>query len=317
MNPYTQLLSLLTSTTPRLLCTPDELSQAIISVLHLGETLTPTNGISFTPPTYNKIKADQLAKVQILAQEANINITTDFSNTEITPDSIAYHPIKGMIMAESIWYFSTMQFEQDILAADANPNISVHFLHIKSGGGEAWYLDKVSKTLSSLNKPIYTFIEKVGASAAYYIGVHGTVIKAMTQNDTIGSLGTMVDGLDMMAFYESIGFVRVKALASRSDLKNKKYEDLRKGETEQFIKEELDPLQQQFETTVRSARPQLNTLDVEDPVFRGETFSANMAIDKKLIDGIASLPQALTEAYQLGVGYTSHINNMKTISSHL
>lgn len=313
MNPYTQLLSLLTSTTPRLLSTPDELVEALLSVFHLGEAITP---VTLGFPTYNTVVADQLCKIQVLAQRENINITTDFSNPDIDTNSIAYHPIKGMIMAESTWYFSTKQFERDIITADANPNINVHFLHIKSGGGEAWYLDQVSKTLSSLNKPIYTFIEKVGASAAYYIGVHGQVIKAMTQNDTIGSIGTMVDGWDIMAYFEKMGIARIKAMATRSDLKNKKYEDLRKGENEQFIKEELDPLQQQFETEVRSARPQLNTLDINHPVFRGETFSANMTIGQ-LIDGIATLPQALTEANQLGLDYSSAVSKLRTISSHL
>lgn len=314
MNPYTQLLSLLTSTVPRLLSTQDEMVEALLSVFHLGETLT-TVDVDF--PVYNNTVAEQLAIVQSFAKEGQINITTDYAGSDIENNSIAYHPIKGMIMAESNWYFSTKQFESNISAADANPNINVHFLHIKSGGGEAWYLDQASKTLSSLNKPIYTYFEKVGASAAYYLGVHGQVIKAMTQNDTIGSIGTMVDGLDIMAYFEKMGVKRIKELATRSDLKNKKYEDLRNGNPEQFIKEELDPLQQQFEAEIRSARPVLNTLDINDPVFRGETFSAKVAIEKKLIDGIATLPQALTEANQLGLDYSSAVNKLRAISSHL
>lgn len=315
MNPYTQLLSLLTSTTPRLLCTQDEMVEALLSVYHLGETLSP-GSVNFLP--YNKTISDQLAIVQsFIDDDDQINITTDYSEPDIKSNSIAYHPIKGMIVADSYWYFSTKQFERDLLAADANPNINVHFLHIKSGGGEAWYLDQISKTLSSLKKPIYSYIEKVGASAAYYIGVHGQIIKAMTQNDTIGSIGTMVDGLDIMSYFEKIGMTRIRALATKSDLKNKKFEDLRENKPEQFIKEELDPLQQQFESEIRSARPSLNTLDDQDPVFRGETFSANLAIDKKLIDGIATFPEALVEANQMGLDYAATINKLRSISSYL
>ncbi|GAB6121034.1 S49 family peptidase [Dysgonomonas termitidis] len=315
MNPYLQLISLLSSASARFFCSEAELAAALFSVIHFADKF------NFSGEDYPSYKARMaLESVPLLAStpEREIYTTTDYSSDEIKPGSIAYHPVKGLIMADSYWWFSSKQFVQDLTAAEANPSINAHFLHVKSGGGEAWYLDEVAKTLIGLDKPVYTLVEKVAASAAYYIGVHGKVVKALTQNDLIGSIGTMVDGLNIMGYLEKIGITRIREVATRSDLKNKKYEDLLKGKPEQFIREELDPLQQQFEAAVRAARPQLNDLPDDDPVFRGESFYASPpAIEKTLIDGLTSFDSALAETDAMGKEWATRRNNRKSLMSYL
>lgn len=298
MDQYYQLLSLLTSPSSRFYSNSDEYLAVLLSLFPVDANRA---SLFFQRPTYKEETTKALNEIKVHAQAQSIHITSDFASPDIEYESLAYHRIKGMIMADSAYYFSTKRFEQDLLMADANPNIIAHFLHINSGGGEAWYLDKISETLASLSKPIYTFIEKTYASAALYIGVHGKVIKALTQNDTIGSIGTMISYLDIIPYLEKLGLKNIKEYAERSDLKNKKYDDLLTGKPEQYIKEELNPLQQQFEAVVRRMRPQLNTLETDDPVFRGESFSSLIAIDKLLIDGITSLSEALSEAHTLGL----------------
>ena len=227
-------------------------------------------------------------------------MTDDFGSDTLDPDSLAYHRIKGMILSDARYGFSTKQFAEDLLTADANPRISCHFLHITSGGGEAWYLDRVSEILRTLDKPVYTLIEKVCASAAYYIGCHGMQVKAVTQNDTIGSIGTMVSFYDIRPYLESLGLKYIEEYASKSRLKNKKFNDLADGDPEQFIREELDPLQVQFEAEVRRSRSALAALDPEHPVFLGESFDAVRSVENGLIDGIVTMPEAMNEAYGLG-----------------
>mgnify|MGYP003232285711 FL=1 len=227
-------------------------------------------------------------------------MTDDFGSDTLDPDSLAYHRIKGMILSDTRYGFSTKQFAEDLLTADANPHISCHFLHITSGGGEAWYLDRVSEILRTLDKPVYTLIEKVCASAAYYIGCHGVQVKAVTQNDTIGSIGTMVSFYDIRPYLESLGLKYIEEYASKSRLKNKKFNDLVAGKPEQYIKEELDPLQVQFEAEVRRSRSALAALDPEHPVFLGESFDAVHSVENGLVDGIVTMPEAMNEAYGLG-----------------
>ncbi|MCC8187143.1 MAG: S49 family peptidase [Bacteroides sp.] len=251
------------------------------------------------------------------SEAAGISISTDFSNDEITEGTIAYHRIKGTILADAYYWFSSKQLEQDLLAADNNPGFSCHFLHINSGGGEAWYLDRLTETMRGLSKPIYTLFEKSGCSAAYYIGCHGTTVKCLTQNDSIGCIGTMVSFYDFEGYYEKLGIKKIEEYATKSDLKNKKYNDLTDGKPDQYIREELNPLCEQFLTAVRSARPSLCDLPEDDPVFRGETFDGISSQQKGLIDGISSFPQAIVEAHALGQAWLSTQNTYKTITDYL
>ncbi|WP_281671862.1 S49 family peptidase [Rikenella microfusus] len=244
--------------------------------------------------------------------ESDIAVTFDLSEVTADKEFVFYHPIAGMILSHPSFYydwgygwremFSTTGFLNNLKAADALPNVLAHFLHINSGGGIAWLLDVAAAAMRECKKPIYAFIEYQCCSAAYYLASQATVIKAFTRNDTIGSIGTMVSGINLDGYYEQLGIKVVEAYATRSDLKNKKENDLLAGKPEEFITTRLDPLQQQFETNVRAGRPQLNDLSDDHPVFRGETFFASEAQELGLIDGILpDLSAALREAYDLGV----------------
>ena len=148
-------------------------------------------------------------------------------------------------------------------------------------------------------------IERCCASAGYYIACHGTRINALTQNDSIGCIGTMTDYWDFSSYYESLGVKHITAKSNYSDLKNKKYEDLRAGNKEQYISEELDPLAEQFISEVKRSRTKLTETDPpeDNPIFRGETFDATHSVSNGLIDNILTLPQAISEAYRLGQEY--------------
>lgn len=252
-----------------------------------------------------------------LSEFHGINISMDFASEDIPDGSIAYHRINGTILSDSYYWFSTKQFEQDLLAAEINPGFACHFVHINSGGGEAWYLDRVSETMRNCEKPIYVLFEKTGCSAAYYIGCHGTTIKCLTLNDSIGCIGTMVGFYNFEGYYEKIGIRLIEEYATKSNLKNKKYRDLKNGKPEQYIEEELNPLCEQFLSEVRLARPQLNKLPEDDPVFRGETFDTITSQKKNLVDGISTFSEAVVEAHQLGQSWLSTQETRSHISQYL
>ncbi len=251
-------------------------------------------------PTYQELCKKSAVK---LAEENNIPLTVDYTDADIENEAIAYYRIKGMIMGESNWWFSTKQFNEDIQAAEENPMIMAHFIHANSGGGDTWMLDEAWQTLMKTKKPIISIVERVAASACLYLISPSNKIYAATQNEIIGSIGTMVSFMDFMPYYEAQGVKKVEEYAHKSDLKNKKFNDLLNGDPEQFKTEELDPLQQQFEAAVRKARPKAGELPEDHPLFRGETFSTQAATDIFLIDGQKSFKEALNEAYQLGQTY--------------
>ena len=294
MNSRLQQLQSLISSDGRLLITKEEYRQALFELIPLvkGEKVCNDDA-----PTYKEITSSEFKSFTL---NTEITLTGDYTSDNIPAGSLAYYRIKGLITSSSYWYFSTKEFEQDLLLAEQNPCITCHFLHITSGGGEAWYLDRLSETMRTLSKPIYVFIEKTCGSAAYYIACHGKVVKAFTPNDAVGCIGTMIGYWDIGPYFESIGFKKIEEYATKSDLKNKKYNDLNKGKPKQFIKEELDPLQEQFETEVRQCRPSIAALPEDHPVVRGETYMANIAQTVGLIDGITTFSEAVEEAYELG-----------------
>ena len=253
-------------------------------------------------------------KLALLMSSDEITFTTHFSETDIPDDTLALHRIHGTIFADYdswYWYFSTKQFVEDIKLADDNPKIVSHFFHVNSGGGEAWFLDVAAEAVKNLQKPVLVFTESVMASAAYYLSCYADEIYAGTKFDTIGSIGTMVSFLDLIPMLEKYGAKYIEEYADQSSLKNKKYNDLRKGKSEQFKKEVLNPLAAEFIATVQTARPGINQKD-ERGVFKGQTFFTEESENLGLIDGRLSLDEAIVRAYELGVEYKEKKSTQKT-----
>ena len=228
-------------------------------------------------------------------------VTMDYTSAEVPDGSIAYHRIAGTITFDSRWYFSTRRFEQDLLAAEQNPAIIAHLLHINSGGGEAYYLDRLSETMRSLTKPVVVLIEQYCASAAYYIGCHSSHIYALTANDTIGCVGTMVHVENWDGFYKKNGIRQFVIKSSLSPLKNKMYDDVMDGKPNEYIERVLDPLAAQFIAEVRSSRKALSGLSDDDRLLQGDTFQTAQAIERGIIDGTMTLSEALRQAQTLGL----------------
>lgn len=257
-------------------------------------------------PTYEDNSAsmsDKLTSV-MAGVDPNISLTRNFSETDIPFNSIAYHRMFGPVIADESyynWFFSTKQFIKDVKAAESNSNIIAHFLHASTGGGEAWMLEKAFSAVKATQKPFIVFTEKKNCSAGYYISSAGDKIYCYTINDTIGSIGCMVAFWDIVPYFVKEGFSWIEEYAHKSDRKNKKFNELTKGNAEQYITEELDPLQEQFESAVRSARPSLAKLEKDHPAFRGETFDSLRAQQVGLIDEIAEIEAAILYTHQQGL----------------
>ena len=241
----------------------------------------------------------------------SVILTDDFSNQELPDNSIAYHRVWGTIMADSYWWFSSKQLANDLLEAEANPQIACHFLHVNSPGGEAWYLDRLSETLRSCEKPIITLYEQMCCSAGYHIACHGQRIYALTNNCYVGCIGTMCSFYDFEPYFEKLGIKLLEAKATGSDLKNKTFDDLRHGKAEKYISDFLNPLNTQFLTEVRSQRSKLATLSDDAPALRGETFCTPEAVEIGLADGAKTFTEAIAEALTLGQEYSKN-NKLKT-----
>lgn len=272
----------------------------------VGKVAQPSQFFGFDMKTYSEQTKEQLEKIKKSMQQVSsvkeLNVTCDYSSPDLPDESIAYHRIFGLITAESSWRFSTKQLEADIIAAEANPQISSHFLHVNSPGGEAWYLDRLGETMGKCEKPIMVLYENC-CSAAYHIACYGTKVYANTKFDFVGCIGTITSFWDFEEYYKSLGIKKVEAKATRSDLKNKMFDDLVDGKPKQFVENVLDPLNEEFISTVRSQREQLAALPDDHPALRGETYYTDDAVEIGLADGCRTFFEAVGECAAHGHEY--------------
>lgn len=306
MNDALKYLRQLLITRQGLLITAEAYASAVMDVF----PLTPVSE-TVLPKMYIEICRQALSVIQ--AEYPDFNLTTDFSSNELASSSIAYHRVFGFITSSSRYYFSSKQFEKDLLAAEVNPAISCHLFHINSGGGEAWYLDRLSETISSLKKPTVTLFEMAGGSAAYYIGCQAKHVFCLTDNDLIGCIGTMIDFYDLDSYFEKLGLKRIAVRATKSDLKNKEYDDLLSGKTEDYKSKFLDPMNAGFLQTVRLHRKQLKDASDDDPALRGETFLSPVAIEKGLVDSKKSFLETLQYAKELAAKWDSQVSTRNKV----
>lgn len=298
-----EILAILLSERP-LFITSEGYRQMVMAVLPYmkpsdAAELPKVKSFFFDPPTYKEECDKAVVRIQALIKACDetkaVQITNDFENQELPADTIGYHRVYGFITGDSRWCFSSKQLEQDLLAAERNPQICSHLLHINSSGGEAWYMDRLSETLRSLAKPVLTLCEGCMASAAYYIGCHGRKVYAVTNGDFIGSIGTMVSFHDFEPYYEKLGIKLIEAKADKSDLKNKIADNLIAGKPKQYIDEVLNPINEEFLGEVRSQRKALASTDQDHPVLRGEIYLTPRAQEVGLIDGTRTFPEAVAE----------------------
>ena len=209
--------------------------------------------------------------------------------------SVAYHPIFGTVYYSSFWGFSTEEFIEDLKAAEANPAIGAHLLHIDSPGGEVFGLHEAFKTIKALTKPCIALIDSCGASAAYWLACAADKVYASSIFSTVGSIGVMSSFYDDAAWLKKYGLKKIEIYSSYSDLKNKVYKDVLDGKAEEFIKTRLDPLAKQFIDDVRSVR----TVAEDSEALRGNIYYAMNALSEGLIDGQSTFDEVMEELQSL------------------
>ncbi|MBQ9474646.1 MAG: S49 family peptidase [Bacteroidales bacterium] len=214
-------------------------------------------------------------------------------DTEIPRNSIAYHPVFGAIVYNYSYYcFSTKEFIENLKAAEANPAIVAHLIHINSCGGEAFGCHEAYEAVKALTKPCYAVIDSMAASAGYYLACAADKIYASSLFSEVGCIGTMCTMINDEAWMKAHGYKELEYYSSYSPLKNKVFKDALEGEGDEFVKRFLDPLADQFIQDVRTVRP-----DVEEDsdALKGETYYAAVAQAVGLVDGVQSLEETISE----------------------
>lgn len=175
-----------------------------------------------------------------------------------------------------------------------DPQVAGVVLDIDSGGGQVSGTAEFYDYLRNYKKPVVTYTGGYMCSAAYYIGSAADEVIASNRADSIGSIGTMIEYLDMTGFYEKKGAKLISAYADKSTAKNKAIRAAREGDLSLLIKEELNPITETFHNDMKAARPGLN-----EEVLAGATYGAEKSVVLGLVDRIGTLQDAVDAVFTL------------------
>lgn len=200
--------------------------------------------------------------------------------------------MKGPILKEDTFfarvfgYASTKRIQAALAQALQDPAAKTITLHIDSPGGFISGVDELANDvkLATENKPVFAFVEDLGASAAYWVASQASAIIASSPTTEVGSIGIIAGPVfDWSKALEAEG-LRAVVMAT-----GKRKADFAFGLpiTDDMVEHhtaKLNQLNAIFKGRVAEGRA-LSAGDVTD-LATGETFIASDALENGLIDSV-------------------------------
>jgi signal peptide peptidase SppA len=182
---------------------------------------------------------------------------------------------------------STVEARRELRKAAADPDIDAILLAIDSPGGTVAGTADLAADVRAANakKPVWAFVDDLGASAAYWVASQADRIFANDKTALVGSIGTLSVVYDLSAAAEKEG---IKTLVfGTGPLKGTGAPGAPVTEDQQaYIRGIVEDAQLSFDAAVRKGRG-LTDKQLAD-VKSGGVFGATEALSLKLIDGIQS-----------------------------
>ena len=207
--------------------------------------------------------------------------------------AVAVVKIDGVMMKQrsSLGGASTIDVRRVLRQAVNDPNVSGVLLQIYSPGGTVAGTYDLAKDVRAARrqKPVWAFVEDLGASAAYWVASQAGAIYANGPTAMIGSIGTVMyltdtseknsrDGVRELAFATG----PLKAFGEGMGIT---------PEQAAHVQSRVEESQTAFDAAVRSGRG-LSAAELET-VRSGAVFHAAEAQRLRLIDGIKSFDATL------------------------
>jgi signal peptide peptidase SppA len=221
--------------------------------------------------------------------------TTNYSSYDgwnnAPENSIAIIPISGPLMKSDQFCgpVGMASIGNMIREADASKNIAGIILKIDSPGGTVDGTVQLAEIVKNTQKPVIAFVDGLAASAALWIGSQADEIIAATNKTQIGSIGVMFSFADLQPAYELMGVKFHTINADQSKDKNRIFEDIRKGNYDEYKKTVLNPLAADFINAIKASRPGVN-----DDQLTGKVYFAQDVIGS-LVDKVGHWDFALTQ----------------------
>jgi signal peptide peptidase SppA len=189
---------------------------------------------------------------------------------------------------------STVQARRELRKAAADPDVSAILLAIDSPGGTVAGTADLAAEIrnASAKKPVWAFVDDLGASAAYWAASQADKVFANDRTALVGSIGTLAVVYDLSAAAEQNG---VKTLVfGTGPLKGAGAPGSPVTEEQQaYFRAMVEDAQTSFDAAVRKGRG-LTEKQLAD-AKTGGVFGAEESLHRKLIDGIQSFDKTLSD----------------------
>ncbi|QIP16804.1 hypothetical protein G8759_31265 [Spirosoma aureum] len=226
----------------------------------------------------------------------------DLDDPDMPENSILVVPISGPIFKEGFCGSAgALDYAQAINEAYANPKIIGTIQLVDSPGGQLSGTPTLYDAIRNPAKPSITLIyDGMMASAALWLSVGSNKIYASQPTDQVGSAGVFVTLRDNSEAMAKAGYKTIYIYSDLSPEKNKPYREALAGNTKP-MREDLNQAASHFHTAVKTGRgDRLKPIEKDGPnLFEGGMFYADEAIELGLIDGYATLEQAVAEIVEL------------------
>ncbi|WP_028973274.1 S49 family peptidase [Spirochaeta cellobiosiphila] len=247
----------------------------------------------FTPYLMTQDAVNELQAIQADSDFLKALITEMREGSNIDPlrvvNGIAVISIAGAVSRYMTWYtYFTGGSAYDILTkvlehCQNDSKIKAIILDINSPGGSVDGTEQFANYISNFPKPIYSFIDGLGASALYWVASSTSKIFA-TPTSRIGSIGVIATFIDDSLALANEGYERItftskhaqfKAPSPTSDIGKEEYQNM------------VDDIESVFHERVASGRG-VTVEDVKKEYGQGKVFIASKALEIGLIDKVVT-----------------------------
>ncbi|UZR95946.1 S49 family peptidase [Chondrinema litorale] len=209
---------------------------------------------------------------------------------EVPAGSIAIIPIIGvMFKYRGYGGISDEKIITWISQAERNPNISAVIFLFDTPGGTVFGTQLLANAVNAMSKPKIAMVyDGMCCSKGYWIASQCDRIIASSEQDIIGSIGTMLSITDYSKYFENAGIKIHEILADKSKNKNSEFDEAMKGRYTAVKDVLINPVAETFHNAILSKRP-----NVPGKVLTGLIYTAKEALEYNLIDEIGSLDMAI------------------------
>jgi protease-4 len=188
--------------------------------------------------------------------------------------------------------------------ANRNPDIAGVVLAIDSPGGTVDGTEAFSRIIKMSAKPVIAYIDGMAASAALWIATSAREIIASSENDQVGSVGAMLRMMDRQPALERQGVRFHTILSDQTPDKNRHTLEIMNGQYDNFKKDHLNPLAQNFIDSIKANRE-----GISESFLTGKMFFVKDALGA-FVDRVGSLEDAIARVQELSVQTTQHQNQI-------